>query len=166
MDTRNGSIRTTLSLGDVIMVQAGNQITVDGELLSGSKIELDESALTGESDLSAQKLAATRSSRGSVCVTGAGMMRATAVGESSFANKLTKNARQFELKRTPLQRNVNRLLRLILLVILNLVLLAVLSSNRFGCFITGLAAGPLGHLQPGVSWSAHHDHTQLFLGCD
>ncbi len=113
-------------LGDVITVQAGNQITVDGELLNGSKIELDESALTGESDL-VHKTGGDQVLSGSVCVTGAGMMKATAVGESSFANKLTKNARQFELKRTPLQRNVNRLLRLLLLVILNLVLLAVLS---------------------------------------
>ena len=112
-------------IGDVLMVQAGNQITVDGELLNG-KIEVDESALTGESDL-VLKTAGDKVLSGSICITGAGMIKATGVGESSFANRLTKNARKFVLKQTPLQRSVNRLLRVLLLIILNLALLAVLS---------------------------------------
>lgn len=115
-----------LVLGDVLELQAGDQIPVDGELLDSSQIEADESLLTGESDL-VRKTAGDTVRSGSTCVTGAAVIRATAVGESSFANKLTRNARQFKLERTPLQRDVNRLLRLLLLVILNLVLLAVLS---------------------------------------
>ncbi len=115
-----------LVLGDVLELRAGDQIPVDGELLDGSQIEADESLLTGESDL-VRKTAGDTVRSGSVCVTGAAFIKATGVGESSFANKLTRNARQFKLERTPLQRDVNRLLRLLLLVILNLGLLAVLS---------------------------------------
>jgi cation-transporting P-type ATPase E len=113
-------------LGDVLIVQAGDQIPVDGELLNGSKIEADESALTGESDL-VSKVGGDKVLSGSICVTGTGLVKATGVGESSFANKVTKNARQFKIGRTPLERDVNRLLRLLLLIILGLVLLVVLS---------------------------------------
>jgi cation-transporting ATPase E len=113
-------------LGDMLALQVGDQIPVDGELLDGSQIEVDESALTGESDL-ILKSAGDPVLSGSICVTGAALMRATGVGESSFANKLTRNARQFKIERTPLQRDVNRLLRVLLLIILNLAFLAVLS---------------------------------------
>jgi cation-transporting ATPase E len=113
-------------LGDVLVLQPGDQIPVDGELLDGSKIEVDESALTGESDL-VPKTGGERVLSGSFCVTGTGLVQATGVGESSFANSVTKNARQFKLERTPLQRDVSRLLRFLLLVVLNLILLAMLS---------------------------------------
>ncbi len=113
-------------LGDMLVIRAGDQIPVDGELLDGSSIEADESALTGESNL-VPKAGGDKILSGSICVTGAGLIEATGVGESSFANKITKNARQFKMERTPLQREVNRLLRLLLLVVLVLSLLAVLS---------------------------------------
>lgn len=113
-------------LGDVLVIRAGDQVPIDGDLLDGSGIESDESALTGESSL-VRKSGGDKVLSGSICVTGAGLVEATGVGESSFANRITKNARQFKLESTPLQREVNRLLRLLLLVVLVLALMAVLS---------------------------------------
>jgi len=40
-----------LVLGDVLIVRAGDQVTVDGVVVGEGKIEADESALTCESDL-------------------------------------------------------------------------------------------------------------------
>ncbi len=115
-----------LVLGDVLVVRAGDQISVDGVVAGDGKIEVDESALTGESDL-ILKLPGEEVLSGSFCVTGETLVEATRVGEDSFANKLTKNAREFKTEYTPLQREVNRLLRLLLLIVLFFSILAVLS---------------------------------------
>ena len=95
---------------DVLVIRAGDQIPVDGTIVGESKMEVDESALTGESDL-VLKLTGDDVLSGSFCVTGETTVHATGVGEGSFANKLTVDAREFKLEQTPLQREVNRLLR-------------------------------------------------------
>ena len=103
-------------LGDLLLVRAGDQIPVDGVVADSGKLQVDESALTGESDLIDKKQGEPLLS-GSFCISGTALVEATKVGEQSFANQLTKNARQFKLHQTPLQRDVNRLLRILLLVV-------------------------------------------------
>lgn len=115
-----------LVLGDVLIIRAGDQIPVDGRLIDASPIEVDESNLTGESDLVHKEIGDELLS-GSFCVTGESRMEATRVGEQSFANNLTKNAREFKVERTPLQRDLNRILRLLLLIVIFFSLLSVLS---------------------------------------
>ena len=111
---------------DVLAIRAGDQIPVDGTVISEAKMEVDESALTGESDL-ISKTSDDKVLSGSFAVTGEALVEATGVGEQSFANKLTKDAREFKLELTPLQREVNRLLRLLLLIVLFFAILAVLA---------------------------------------
>jgi len=115
-----------LVLGDVLVIRAGDQIPVDGVVADASKLEVDESALTGESDLIA-KTQGDAVLSGSFCVTGGALVEATRVGEQSFANQLTQNARQFKLEQTPLQRDVNRLLRILLVIVAFYGFLAVLA---------------------------------------
>jgi len=115
-----------LVLGDILVIHAGDQIPVDGTMVGDGKMEVDESALTGESDL-IDKTTGDQVLSGSFSVTGAALVEATGVGEQSFANKLTKNAREFKLELTPLQRQVNRLLRILLLIVVFFSILAVLA---------------------------------------
>lgn len=117
---------TELVVGDILIVQAGDQLPVDGRIVDEGKIEVDESNLTGESDL-IQKNSNDDVLSGSICVTGKALVEATGVGEDSFANRLTRNARKFKMEQTPLQDEVNRLLRLILLIVLFFGFLAVLA---------------------------------------
>jgi cation-transporting ATPase E len=113
-------------LGDMVLVQAGDQIPVDGRITGDSIIEVDESALTGESDL-IRKGPGDEALSGSLCITGKAIIEAVGVGEDSFANKLTKNAREFKVEYTPLQQDVNRLLRLLMLIVLFFAIIAVLA---------------------------------------
>ncbi|MCB0164216.1 MAG: HAD-IC family P-type ATPase [Anaerolineae bacterium] len=124
-----------LVLGDTLLIQAGDQIPIDGQIVGDGKIEVDESALTGESDL-IQKTTGEKVLSGSFCVTGKTLVETTAVGEQSFANKLTKDAREFKLDQTPLQRQVNQLLRILLLLVLFFGFLAVLAL-----FVLDLSVG-------------------------
>ena len=153
-----------LVLGDLLVVRAGDQFPVDGTVVGDGKLEVDESALTGESDL-IPKAAGDPVLSGSFVVTGASHVEATGVGETSFANKLTKDARQFKLEQTPLQREVNRLLRLLLLVVLFYALLALLALlildlpvelwlNVLAVITGSVSAGLLTLITLNYSWGA------------
>lgn len=113
-------------LGDMVLVQAGDQIPVDGKIAGEDVIEVDESALTGESDL-IRKGPGDEVLSGSLCITGKATIEAIGVGESSFANKLTKDAREFKVEYTPLQQGVNRLLRILMLIVIFFAIIAVLA---------------------------------------
>lgn len=115
-----------LVLGDLLIVRAGDQIPVDGTVVSEGKLEVDESALTGESDLVTKQIHDQVFSS-TFCISGEALVEATRVGESSFANQLTKSARKFDLEVTPLQRSINLLLRVLLLIVAFFAVLAVLA---------------------------------------
>ena len=115
-----------LVLGDLLVIGAGDQIPTDGKVISDSNLEMDESSLTGESDLVTKRLHDELLS-GTLCIGGSALIEATGVGEGSFASTITRNARAFNLEMTPLQRGVNLLLRGILLVVIFFILLAALA---------------------------------------
>jgi len=113
-------------VGDILRLGLGDQIIVDGVLRFGA-LAIDESQLTGESDLIAKKPGDPLYS-GSFCVSGGGYYEATAVGEQSMANKMTISARAYRRVLTPLQTQINLAVRLILFVVLYLQVLLVANS--------------------------------------
>ncbi len=127
---RDGSekvvIPAELVQGDVIRVSAGDQIVVDGIMLGGG-LEMDESLLTGESDL-IRKQAGDPLFSGSFCVSGAGYMQAEKVGSASFANQLTATARSVKVTQTPLQRRINFIVRLVMLVVVIMSIMILLAG--------------------------------------
>lgn len=112
---------------DLIVVKAGDQIVVDGELIGDSRLEVDESQLTGESD-AIIKQAGDVIYSGSICLSGRGIYQATAVGNKTVAFKLSSEARQFRVEHSPLQRDLNFLIRLMALVAGLFGLLLVVSA--------------------------------------
>ena len=130
---RDGTERSTdpalLVRGDLLVIRRGDQVLLDGELVDG-QIEVDESLLTGESDPSVRREGQALMS-GSVCVSGAGVMRVTRVGLESYANRLTAQAQSLHTERTPLQRGVDRLIAATTVLVV-LVSVVVAASSRFG----------------------------------
>lgn len=102
-------------LGDVLIARPGDQIIVDGTVIGDGKMDVDESLLTGESDLIPKK-AGDPVMSGSFCVNGSAMYEATRVGAESYANQLTASARAFRIQKTPLQRDIEFTLRLLMLL--------------------------------------------------
>lgn len=101
---------------DLLCFGSGDQIVVDGILMSQGRVDLDESLLTGEAQLIG-KFEGDSVYSGSFCVTGQGVYQATRVGISSFANKLTMEARVYKRYYTPLQRDVNFIIRILLALV-------------------------------------------------
>src|SRR5207302_7247809 len=117
--------------GDLLMVQAGDQIVVDGPVVSDARLEVDESLLTGES-VPVPKQAGDILYSGSFCLTGRAYYRAEKVGSESVAGQLTAGTRTFRRVWTPLQRTINSIIQSLLLVALYIesVLILYALANR------------------------------------
>ena len=101
---------------DVLVLAPGAQVVVDGEVLHGTGLELDESLLTGESD-PVHKQAGDEVMSGSFVAAGSGAFRATKVGAESYAASLAGAAKEFSLVHSELRVGVNRILKFLMLVL-------------------------------------------------
>lgn len=120
---RDGAVRTIdvdqLVVGDLLLLEPGEQVTADGTLLAATDLRLDESMLSGESQAVRHEVGESIRS-GAFVVEGGGAVRVEAVGTDSYAAHVTGEARQFRHPRSPLERAVNRLLYMLVLLVLGL----------------------------------------------
>lgn len=112
---------------DLLLLRPGDQLLVDGLVVEAQGMMLDESLLTGESDLVPKQFGDSVMS-GSFCMTGSGAYSAGQLGSSSFANQLTEQARSYRNVKTPLQREVGLVIRV---MIIATVLLGVQVADSF-----------------------------------
>ncbi len=115
-------------IDDVLVIGPGDQVLVDGRVLAANGLTVDESLLTGESDLVPKHVGEPVHS-GTFCMVGSGAYKAEKVGESSLAQQLTAQAKQFRTTQTPLQREVGLVLRVMAVVVIALSI-QVISSYR------------------------------------
>lgn len=114
-------------LDDLLILGPGDQVLVDGAVVRSTSMMMDESLLTGESDL-VPKRAGDPVYSGSFCMTGSGVYRAEKVGAGSMAQQITEQARAYRTVKTPLQREVTTAIRVMLLLML---LLGVQVADTF-----------------------------------
>ena len=95
--------------GDLVRVSAGDQVIADGTITTADELALDESNLTGESEL-AVRGDGDQVWSGSFVVEGAALFHASAVGSDSRAERVAATARAFRHPRSPLERANDRLL--------------------------------------------------------
>ena len=121
-------------IGDAILLRSGDQAVVDGSMVADPdadgklpRLDMDESLLTGESDLIAKRPGDEILS-GSFAVVGEGYYIAEKVGNDSFAQKITAGAREYTRVVTPLQRELSIIVRV--LVVAAIVLSAMLFLGR------------------------------------
>ena len=124
---RDGVVMTIapddLVLGDLVEINAGDQVVLDGRLSSGA-VGVDESQLTGESDV-LRKRPGDGLFSGSFATTGTGRYVAEKVSTDSFANQVTAGARSFRRTITPLQAEINLVIRVVLGIVLYMEVLLV-----------------------------------------
>lgn len=113
--------------GDLVRVAAGDQIAVDGPVTAGDRLEVDESALTGEAD-PVLKGVGDRLHSGTVVLGGSAYQTAEAVGAASTAGTLTTTAKSWQPDPTPMQWRIDAIVRLIMLTVA-LMSAAVLANS-------------------------------------
>lgn len=107
-------------LDDILWIEPGNKLVVDGVVVKADALEMDESLLTGESDAVFKDVGSEVFS-GSFCLAGSGTMRATRVGADSNINKLSSIAKQYKRTKTPTQVYIDIVVEITTLVMFVLV---------------------------------------------
>lgn len=125
---RNGGMVTSVPrrevvVGDIIVIDAGEEIPADAELLEARSMSVDESTLTGEplchksadiADADPEATFATnRVMRGTKVMEGHGVARVVAVGDATENGKVFEAAQIDNSVKTPLDEQLDRLGRMI-----------------------------------------------------
>lgn len=127
--------------GDVLWIRAGEQVPADCEVLESWGLELDESMLTGES-ATVKKKPGDKALSGATAVSGLALARVIAVGERSYAARLTAQAKVFTRTKSDLQDGINTILKFMTFLVVPLCVLLVLSQmNRVGGWNAAIATG-------------------------
>jgi cation-transporting ATPase E len=114
--------------GDWIRIEPGDQLVADGEAAESRGLTLDESMLTGEAD-GVRKRVGQRVLSGSFCITGSGYYEVDAVREDSYAEQVAGEARAFRHPPSPLQEEVNVVLRASTWLMLPLAVVLIFSMQ-------------------------------------
>ena len=113
---------------DIIKIQRGDQVVVDGCVMYSNHLEIDESLLTGESN-PIQKKEKDEVLSGSFCLSGNGFYKAEKIGDHSFAAEITKTAKKYKFDKTPLQKRIDLIVKTLFGVAVVLVLLEVILNR-------------------------------------
>jgi cation-transporting ATPase E len=105
---------------DLISLERGDQIIVDGKMIESNHIEIDESLLTGES-VPINKKENDVVLSGSFCIAGNGVYQAEKIGDQSYAMSITGMAKKYKFVLTPLQKQINVIVQALFIIALILV---------------------------------------------
>lgn len=134
---------TDIVVDDLIQVNRGDQIVVDGRVIKEKMLEIDESLLTGES-VPIEKSEGDEVLSGSFCVSGNGVYRAEKVGDKSYANSVTALAKKMNLSISPLQKKINFILKVLfgfalILTVVEIIVWSAKPNIEFVDFIRKIA---------------------------
>jgi magnesium-transporting ATPase (P-type) len=121
--------------GDVLVVGPGDQILADGQVLGTGQIVVDESMLTGD-PRQHTKQAGEPVYAGSFCLAGHGAYEAQKVAGERLIEALTGEFQSVQEELTPLERTMDRLLRVLLAIVAVLALL--LLADYFDLLLPGI----------------------------
>lgn len=120
---RNGQIvkipSGEVTVGDEVILEAGDQVPADGRILTSASLKVDESALTGESlavdkeDMVLEGIAALGDQKnmlfsGSFVTYGRGSFLVTSIGMETEVGKIAALLKNTSEKKTPLQVNLDQ----------------------------------------------------------
>ena len=117
-------------LGEYLHLNLGDQVPVDAEIIEGS-IEVDESLLTGESD-NIFKTINDKVMSGSNVVSGSCLVRAIAVGEDSYINKLSKSTKEFKKYPSKLRDYMDKILKVISILLVPVAIILYMRGASLG----------------------------------
>ena len=138
---------------DVLELAPGDQVVVDGAVLTSSGLEADESLLTGEAD-PIEKEPGDELLSGSFVAAGSGRYQATRIGAESYASALSEEARRFTLVNSELRRGIDTVLRWLIIIIppasALLILVLLDTEDRWQNALQGTVAAAVAMVPDGL----------------
>lgn len=116
-------------LGDLMWIRSGEQVPADAQIVHTWGLELDESMLTGESR-TVRKGEGCDIFSGSTAISGMALVKVIAVGEHSYAAKLTAQAKVYKKTVSDLNKGINTILKFMTFLVVPLCVLLIWSQVR------------------------------------
>lgn len=115
--------RKDIVVGDVVIIEVGDEIPADGTLIESTDLQIDESSLTGEpiitkhADPEKNDTEATYASskvlRSTMVMNGRGTYQVTEVGDATEIGKVSRASTEITAVKTPLNLQLDKLAKLI-----------------------------------------------------
>ena len=125
---RNGKIQEIDAVdvvpGDIVFLSEGDRISADGKILSHKFLEVDESILTGES-LSVVKNTDDSVFSGTLVTKGSSRFIVDKIGNDTKFGQITKTLSNVKPDKTPLQKHLDSLAKILSIIILIIAALIV-----------------------------------------
>ena len=106
-----------IAMDDLLYLQAGDNLVVDAKILKSDNMEVDESIITGESDVVLKK-DNDKLISGSIITAGSGYAKVTSINRDTYANKLIKEASKEGDNSSYLMKNINTILKVVTFLII------------------------------------------------
>ncbi len=122
--------------GDLVVLNAGEHVPGDGQIVDSTKLALDEAILTGESEPVGKGAASDQNQvyTGTTVVTGRGLMRVTHIGSQTELGQIAASLQE-ETQETPLQVRLrafsHTLTRLVILITAAILVTGLISGRPF-----------------------------------
>ncbi len=117
-------------LDDIVLLKSGNNVFADSVLAEGF-LEVNESLITGESDIITKKKGDTISS-GSFVVSGNAYVRVINVGEDNIVNKIAGAVKVTRKRKSELRTALNKILKLVSSILIPLGILLFIKQYSLG----------------------------------
>jgi len=118
---------TLIVPGDLVRLEAGDQVPADGQVVTAEGLTADESILSGES-LPVAKAPGDELLSGSLLAHGRALLRVSRTGALSNMGKLASSLGKIDTAQTPLERRINELGRRIAHVVAGLCVFIVVAG--------------------------------------
>ena len=145
---------TEIVLDDLLYLKAGDNLAVDSRLIHSDNLEVDESIITGESDVILKK-ENDKLISGSIITAGDGYAKVVSINRDTYANKLIKEASKEVDGSSYLMKNINTILKVVTVLIIPVGILLFItqffySNQTYSESILASVAGIIGMIPDGL----------------
>ena len=135
-------LTSELSVGDIIVLKAGDYVAIDGTVTSGSA-SVDKSAITGES-IPEEVVEGSLISSGSILKDGYLLVRAEKVGEQTLFSKIVEIVRTAGASKAPIQKFADKVSGIFvpivtLLALITFAVWAIITHDLYRAFNFGIS---------------------------
>lgn len=141
-------------LDDLLYLKSGDSLVVDAKIVKANDLEVDESIITGESDVVLKKENDILTS-GSIINAGDGYAKVISINRDTYANKLIKEASKSNDNSSYLMRNINAILKVVTVLIIPVGILLFItqffySNQSYSESVLSTVAGIIGMIPDGL----------------
>lgn len=147
-------VPTEILMDDLLYLKPGDSLVVDAKVVQSDNLEVDESIITGESEVVIKKENDSLIS-GSIINAGYGYAKVVSINGDTYANKMIKEASKNTDNSSYLMKNINNILKVVTVLIIPVGILLFItqffySNQTYAESVLSSVAGVIGMIPDGL----------------